>query len=78
VCEHAGGALEYLHFGSVADLNAALDAEPPTRRICVHGAETLLNAYFFLPALLRTYCERLAGVLLEPPARARRGAASVP
>ncbi|MGI8729018.1 MAG: hypothetical protein ACR2LK_03350 [Solirubrobacteraceae bacterium] len=67
-CEHAGGAMEYLRFGSAADLNAALDAEPPRRRICVHDAETLLNAYFFLPAQLRVYCERLAGRIVEPPA----------
>jgi hypothetical protein len=70
-CEQAGGAMEYLHFGSVAELNAALDAVPPRRRICVHDAEILLNSYFFKPALLRTYCERLAGRIVEPtPARA--------
>ena len=70
-CEYAGGAIEYLRFGSVADLNAALDAAPPTRRICVRDAEALVNSYFFQPALLRTYCGRLRGRIVEPVTRDR-------
>lgn len=68
-CEHAGGSIEYLRFGSVVELKAALAAALPTRRICVHDAEALLNAYFFQPSLLRTYCERLGGRIVEPSTR---------